>query len=359
MLATQSKLAYHLNKYYTERTMSRKSMLASRVFEVGKTITDILKEVETQEPRFISTLNEVDGRLDGLDVISPTEFQVAFYLNQMGVFNFVDDGSIPGCAVLKLSDGRKRSMSLWVEFITASGYLSARKVRARFHTLVGQAIDRCNYRSCVKLMTDSTDVILLIRDVYTVRVIPAFKCTGIWPRSASHWPDPKVQWPMVNKVAEVKSNGFNLLSMQIPMSVERHSNAESDAWVMSFTHSEEVLISGGCRRRCLSILKTLRDRHLDFAGKSLNNYHMKTLVLYECEKHPREEEWIEVCIGDRLLGILIQFISCLQCRRFPHYFLPGVDLLAGSNPAILETAARTVWRLAREVITNGTNLDSL
>lgn len=68
--------------------------------------------------------------------MSSTEFEVILYLNQMGVFNFVDDGSLPGCAVLKLSDGRKRSMSLWVEFITASGYLSARKIRSRFQTLV-------------------------------------------------------------------------------------------------------------------------------------------------------------------------------------------------------------------------------
>ena len=72
----------------------------------------------------------------GLNVVSSTEFEVILYLNQMGVFNFVDDGSLPGCAVLKLSDGRKRSMSLWVEFITASGYLSARKIRSRFQTLV-------------------------------------------------------------------------------------------------------------------------------------------------------------------------------------------------------------------------------
>ncbi len=75
-------------------------------------------------------------------VISPTEFEVVLYLNQMGEFNFIgklsffslyslfvskfcivstllkcqlnlltifaDDGSMPGCAVLKLSDGRKR-----------------------------------------------------------------------------------------------------------------------------------------------------------------------------------------------------------------------------------------------------------
>lgn len=75
----------------------------------------------TYELLYSSTLTEVDGRLDGIEVLSPTDFEVSFYLNQMGVFNFVDDGTIPGCAVLKLSDGRKRSMSLWVEFITASG----------------------------------------------------------------------------------------------------------------------------------------------------------------------------------------------------------------------------------------------
>lgn len=77
----------------------------------------------------------------GLNVVSSTEFEVILYLNQMGVFNFVDDGSLPGCAVLKLSDGRKRSMSLWVEFITASGYLSARKIRSRFQTLVSRMLE--------------------------------------------------------------------------------------------------------------------------------------------------------------------------------------------------------------------------
>lgn len=77
---------------------------------------------------------------------------------QAGVFNFVDDGSLPGCAVLKLSDGRKRSMSLWVEFITASGYLSARKIRSRFQTLVAQACDKCAYRDSVKMIADTTEV---------------------------------------------------------------------------------------------------------------------------------------------------------------------------------------------------------
>ena len=138
MMASQSKMLYQLNKYFGERVQARKSQIAKTLREVCKVVQDVLKEVEVQEPRFISSLAECNGRFEGLEVISPNEFEVVLYLNQMGVFNFVDDGTLPGCAVLKLSDGRKRSMSLWVEFITASGYLSARKIRSRFQTLVAQ-----------------------------------------------------------------------------------------------------------------------------------------------------------------------------------------------------------------------------
>lgn len=38
-------------------------------------------------------------------------------------------------------------MSLWVEFITASGYLSSRKIRARFQSLMMGAIEKSRYRS--------------------------------------------------------------------------------------------------------------------------------------------------------------------------------------------------------------------
>ncbi|KAG5845179.1 hypothetical protein ANANG_G00136090, partial [Anguilla anguilla] len=154
MIAAQAKLVYQLNKYYNERCQTRKAAIAKTIREVCKVVSDVLKEVEVQEPRFISSLSEIEARYEGMEVISPNEFEVVLYLNQMGVFNFVDDGSLPGCAVLKLSDGRKRSMSLWVEFITASGYLSARKIRSRFQTLVAQAVDKCSYRDVVKMIAD-------------------------------------------------------------------------------------------------------------------------------------------------------------------------------------------------------------
>ncbi|KAK3523043.1 hypothetical protein QTP86_012589 [Hemibagrus guttatus] len=306
MIAAQAKLVYQLNKYYNERCQARKAAIAKTIREVCKVVSDVLKEVEVQEPRFISSLSEIDARYEGLEVISPHEFEVVLYLNQMGVFNFVDDGSLPGCAVLKLSDGRKRSMSLWVEFITASGYLSARKIRSRFQTLVAQAVDKCSYRDSVKMVADTSEVKLRIRERYVVQITPAFKCTGIWPRSAAQWPPPHIPWPGPNRVAEVKAEGFNLLSKECYTLAGKQSSAESDAWVL---------------------------QHLELPGQPLNGYHMKTLLLYECEKHPRESDWDEASLGDRING--------------------------GKATSALEAAAKQTWRLAREILTNAKSLDKL
>ncbi|CAF93902.1 unnamed protein product [Tetraodon nigroviridis] len=327
MIATQAKLVYQLNKYYNERCQARKAAIAKTIREVCKVVSDVLKEVEVQEPRFISSLSEIDARYEGLEVISPHEFE--------------------------LSDGRKRSMSLWVEFITASGYLSARKIRSRFQTLVAQAVDKCSYRDVVKMVADTSEVKLRIRERYVVQITPAFKCTGIWPRSAAQWPMPHIPWPGPNRVAEVKAEGFNLLSKECYSLTGKQSSAESDAWVLQFSEAENRLLMGGCRKkRCGTDTWRL-------PGQPLHNYHMKTLLLYECEKHPRETDWDESCLGDRLNGILLQLISCLQCRRCPHYFLPNLDLFQGKPHSALEAAAKQTWRLAREILTNAKSLDKL
>lgn len=64
--------------------------------QVCKVVQDVLKEVEVQEPRFISSLTECNGRYEGLDVVSPGEFEVVLYLNQMGAFKTVPNGGAVG-----------------------------------------------------------------------------------------------------------------------------------------------------------------------------------------------------------------------------------------------------------------------
>ena len=44
---------------------------------------------------------------------------------------------------------------------------------------------------------------------------------------------------------------------------------------VSFIEAENRLLVGGCRRKCLSILKTLRDRHLDIPANPVTTYIMK------------------------------------------------------------------------------------
>lgn len=418
--ALSNPVTNYLGMFYAKRVETRRASIAKTIREVVHIAQEILHEVELQEPRFISTLKLIQpngtqavqhdrsqqsvgfddasnrmptgssamGCYDGLRVLSPNRFEVTLFLNQMGVFNFVDDGSVPGGAVLKLSDGRKRSMSLWVEFITASGYLSARKIRARFHSLVGQVVQKCSYRGILRMLGHNSEVRICIRERYILQITPAFRCSGLWPRSASHWPGTNqcmnempmlshnsrtIPWPPQQLTNEVKREGFCLLSQESVYTKDKQASAEGDAWLLDFHEAEERLLSGGARKHCLRILKTLADQHLrgldsntgaatrhtnestttqqNNTGPTLKEYDLKTLVLHECEKHPREEEWRFEALGDRINGILLQLISCLQHRRCPHYFLPQLDIFRGYSHAGMDVTARQAWCLLRDMLT--------
>lgn len=135
---------------------------------------------------------------------------------------------------------------------------------------------------------------------------------------------------------------------------------EGDAWMLSFSCAEKKLLSGTNRKKCYSILKTLRDRNFDGRQGSgscnISTYHMRTLLLYECEKHPHDFEWDEQNLGDRINGVLLQLISCLQSRRCPHYFLPNLDLFRGRQ---VDGSAKHIWQLMRTIIIDPDALERL
>ncbi|CAH8507986.1 unnamed protein product [Schistosoma turkestanicum] len=436
---------HYFYTFYQNRVETRRQQIDKVLHEIIQIAEDILHEVELQEPRFISTLKLKDtmngtSRLeqqkhedrpsehdtdshddvidngniavtaattttsttatdcvtssnemyyDGLRVLSSNHFEITLYLNQMGVFNFIDDGTIPGGAVLKLSDGRKRSMSLWVEFITASGYLSARKIRARFHSLIGQAIQKSAYRHIVRMLGQTTEVRLCIHDKYILQITPGFRCKGLWPRSANQWPitnhlntdlmhsnNANLKWPPNQLINEVKYEGFCLLSQESIYTKDKQSSVEGDTWLLDFYHAEErLLLNHTIRRQCYSILKTLADRHLTGTNDEINSgknfklssapststslsacsiikeYDIKTLVLHECEKHPNDEDWTQFTLSDRINGILLQLISCLQHRRCPHYFLPNLNIFQGYSTVGMDITAKQTWNLLRELLT--------
>lgn len=345
-------------QYVQEKVRNRRHEINRTLESIVAIVNDVLKTVENLEPRFISSFKKENGRYVGLHVITCTRFELHLFLNQMGVFNFIDENCPPGCAMLKLSDERKRSMSLWTEFITASGYLSARKMRARFHSLVAEAVLKCSFREQVRIQRGTSSTVLIIRDQCTLELIPSFKCGAIWPRNACVWPTDSQLWPSQTEVENVKRRGFNLLAGDMFPGYETQS-AEGDAWVLDFSDGEGMLLRGNCRKQCLAILMTLFERHLDLPGRPIQALHMKTLLLYECEKHPREAEWDETSLGERVNGILLQLVSCLQCRRCPHFFVRGVDLFVGKSRDVLDRAAQQTWKITRAITTNPHCVDIL
>jgi len=68
MTSSQSKLLLQLNKFYNERVQSRRASVTKNMRDVCSVVQDVLKEVETQEPRFVSSLSEINGHYEGLQV---------------------------------------------------------------------------------------------------------------------------------------------------------------------------------------------------------------------------------------------------------------------------------------------------
>lgn len=58
--------SYQISHYFNERVATRKSHVHKAIYMIAKIVQEILKEVEAQEPRFISTLIENNGRYEGV-----------------------------------------------------------------------------------------------------------------------------------------------------------------------------------------------------------------------------------------------------------------------------------------------------
>lgn len=64
--------SYQISHYFNERVATRKSHVHKAIYMIAKIVQEILKEVEAQEPRFISTLIENNGRYEGVSTSKPS-----------------------------------------------------------------------------------------------------------------------------------------------------------------------------------------------------------------------------------------------------------------------------------------------
>jgi len=62
IMKVETKMINQINKFYTEHVQARKHQINKTIKEVTIIIQEILKEVELQEPRFISSLTDCNNK---------------------------------------------------------------------------------------------------------------------------------------------------------------------------------------------------------------------------------------------------------------------------------------------------------
>ncbi|KAI0981921.1 hypothetical protein GJ496_004280 [Pomphorhynchus laevis] len=346
---------HHMSKFYG----------SCPLFEIMRVVSNIFQFIEVREPRFVSSmLFDEDGRLDCISMKEQNIFEVILFLNQMGVFYFTDDNMTPGCGVLKLCDGRKRCMSLWVEFITASGYLSAKKIRARFHSLFTETISQSDFCDRININSQNTEVRFELDNQYTIEIIPAFRCADMWPNTARQWiPIPNSFGVSdVITLKELRQKGFILMSKELPAGTPSKGCADGDAWLISFNDIEARILDQLGRLRCISLLETIMSSlnpSQENRKGPINLNIMRTIVLYESDKHCDHCYWQESKMIERVNSCMLQLVACLNSGQCLHYFIPGVNLFKSYDKDELINTAKQVWSNLRSLAFNsplGTNL---
>lgn len=143
-----------------------------------------------------------------------------------------------------------------------------------------------------------------------------------------------VGWPIHSLVQEIYRDGCHLVAKQ-PKGQNLPEQEKGFLWRYSFSSAEKKLfLQGGhgeassCRKQVLRILKALKDElHL----QPLKSYHLKTMLLYECEANPLPQQWSSACLGDRFLGLLKRLEKCLNFSNCPHYFIKNFNLFEMLN----------------------------
>ena len=136
-------------------------------------------------------------------------------------------------------------------------------------------------------------------------------------------------WPTQSLVQEILQDGCHLV-IKKPKG-RNLPQQEKDFFVRySFSEAEKKLFNKGghggqssCRKLVLRIVKALR-KEVNLGP--LNSYHLKTVLLYECEANPDPSQWNHKKLSERFIGLLLRLENCLLQTNCPHFFIKHLNL---------------------------------
>jgi len=173
----------------------------------------------------------------------------------------------------------------------------------------------------------------------TADLVPCMRCL-LWPPQAADWPTRhrNYDWPDSATVDQVVSNGCVMVQVA-------HRLCRQDEWMnqhqrrLSFSRAEIVLINSWRTvqqivyhmLRYFGKSEGLTDITDNTGTKILNNYILKTLMLWACELKPISW-WIDnlnfIRIAVELLHTLAVWLTDERCQ---HYFINNCNLISYIN----------------------------
>jgi len=174
--------------------------------------------------------------------------------------------------------------------------------------------------------------ILSIDAVYCIRCLS-------WPPQAADWPTRhrNYGWPDSATLDRIVSDGCDLVNVA-------HRQCRQDElmgkhqWRLSFSRAEITLINSWMPVQQI-VYHMLRyfiktERLTDCADNSeagtMSNYHVKTLMLWACELHPRSWWTVDLNLARICVELLNTLSAWLTDTRCPHYFVNNWKLVDNS-----------------------------
>ena len=161
-----------------------------------------------------------------------------------------------------------------------------------------------------------------------------------WPTVADEWMERerKSRWPNKSIVRTISSNGC-LLVPKCPL-----SSKTSLEWRISFCLVERDLMKllKEEQKQCYILLKGIWRQFLKPpSGKALQSYHLKNVLLWECE-NVDIEDWTSGNIVTRVKGLLSRLKMYIENRHCPHYIVPANNLFHDIDADVLHRTGERI-----------------
>ena len=175
----------------------------------------------------------------------------------------------------------------------------------------------------------------------------AIKCNG-WPLCAQEWIFRPRCWPSQDLVQKIVKEGFHIVCKSSP---------EGD-FRLSYSNAETLLIGNltdfqfKTYRAFKSFVSHYKKNWSDNAKRAVYSYHLKTIVLWYCEKSD-PIDWTEERVVDHLLSLIDDLIFAIKEKKLPMYFMPKYNLLERLEDTTEAVEQMTALRLNLNLITKG------